>query len=107
MKKYWNEQIKIEVMLPYITQGCTLGHLKAEITIYNDMIWCFGDNSLTWKASTHYGDEHLLFVGKCEPRIEDGHIVAYPTTHKIEVHNTHDGIRPGREQYKAIVIAAA
>lgn len=43
----WNNRIKLEVQLPYITQGCTLDYLKAELNITNEDIWLSG---MYWKA---------------------------------------------------------
>jgi len=104
----WNKKIVVEVKLPYSTQGCTLGHLTAQVEVPADSIWISEDNTFRWKSEQRWGDHRLLVSGKSaikgiDPK--DFRTVCQPTTCKVEVHNTHDGLRNGNEQYRCRVVS--
>ena len=99
MKTYWNDNITIEVKLPYITQGCTLGYLSAKLDITQDDIWLsWGD----WKCCISYGDTKIMLSGKNV--YKNGEVLT--TTHKVKASNTYDGIHHGNEEYKVKILAA-
>ena len=99
----WNNNITIEVILPYVTQGCTLGHATVKINITSEDIWLSGDSkdSLRWKAYIRYGEHPILITGKATTK--DGKTAA-TTTHKVTAWCTCDGMTKGKEQYKAKVV---
>lgn len=57
----WKRFIEIEVSLPFITQGCTLGKWKTKIKITKEDIWFFFD---VWRASVTIGDYKVGIFGK-------------------------------------------
>ena len=91
---YWKNEIKVQVTLPYITQGGTLGNLYPEITITSEDIW-FLDGY--WKAYIAWGDYPILFYGKAT---RNG-----MTTHKVQAFCSCDGTSKGKEEYKVKVIS--
>ena len=99
---YWKNKIVVEVKLPYITQGCTLGYLTAELTITREDIWYVGHDheSRKWKAYVGYGEYPIILSGKAVNSTARGD---RPTTDKIEAWNTADGMEHGREKYKTKV----
>lgn len=99
---YWKNKIVVEVKLPYITQGCTLDYLTAELTVTREDIWYSGYDreSRKWKAYIGYGDYLILLYGKAVNTPEHGD---RPTTCKIEAWNTADGMERGCEKYKTKV----
>ncbi len=100
----WEKKINLEVRLPYVTQGCTLGHLTAKIKILSEDIWFFGHSkdALWWKAYIRYGDYPILVIGKATTT--NGHDFK-TTTHKVSAWCSCDGLTKGKEQYKTKVIA--
>lgn len=102
----WNKFIKVEVRLPYITRGCTLGYSRQDLTIYPDSIWFTGHTSenLRWKAEFWLNNRHILISGKATPKST---YVFNLTSYKLEATNTHDGIRPGNEKYSVKFISCS
>ena len=100
----WNNYITLEVTLPYVTQGCTLGQLTARIHIDMDDIWFSGHDkeSLCWKAYVPYGDYPILVIGKATTT--NGRDFK-TTTHKVSAWCSCDGMTKGKERYKTKVIA--
>ena len=101
---YWNNNITIEVKLPYITQGCTLDYLTAKINITSEDIWFDGHDkdSLCWKAYVHYGDYPILVIGKATTN--NGRDFN-TTTHKVTAWHSWDGMTKGKEQYRRKVLS--
>ncbi len=101
----WNKSITLRVRLPYISQGCTLEYNDADIEVLADSVWFLSADSI-WKSEQHWGDHHLLVIGKATPAgYEDGVFLANHTTHKVRVYNTHDGFTPGNEEYEVKVLS--
>ena len=100
----WNNDITLGVTLPYITQGCTLGHLKAKIQIHTEDIWFDGHDkeSLCWKAYTRYGDHPILIIGKATTNNGRDFIT---TTFKISAWCSYDGMTRGKERYRTKVFS--
>ncbi len=100
----WNKDITLEVTLPYITQGCTLGHLDAKIRILSEDIWFDGHDkdSLCWKAYVRYGDYPILVMGKATTKKGRDFNTS---TYKISAWNTCDGMTKGKEQYRTKVLS--
>lgn len=101
----WNKKINLEVKLPYTTQICTEGTLKANVEILSDAIWVGEDGR--WKADVSWGDNRLLVSGKCNPKgfTKDLIPIVQTTTHKIKVNGTHDGIRANSDEFKCRVVS--
>lgn len=91
----WSNYIKLEVQLPYVTQGCTLGYLKAELKITNEDIWLSG---MYWKAYIKWGDYPILVMGKITTKYN-------LTNYKVSAWCTTDGMTNGKEQYKCRVVS--
>ena len=100
----WNESIRVEVKLPYITHGCTLGRLTAEITITASDIWFSGHDreSRVWKAYVHWGDYPVLIMGKAVNTPKHGD---RQTTCKVGAWCSCDGMIAGKEKYATRVLA--
>lgn len=100
----WNNNIALEVKLPYITQGCTLDHLTAKINVTSEDIWFAGHNksNLCWKAYIPWGDYPILVIGKATTT--NGHD-RRTTTYKVTAWCSCDGMTKGKEQYKTKVIS--
>ena len=100
----WNNNIKIEVKLPYITQGCTLDYLTAKLNITNEDIWFSGHDKegLCWKAYVTWGDYPILVFGKATTN--DGKLFN-TTTYKVTAWCSCDGTNKGKEQYKTRVLS--
>ena len=101
---HWNNNIKIEVKLPYITQGCTLDYLTANLNITNEDIWFSGHDkgNLCWKAYIAWGDYPILIIGKATTN--DGKTFN-TTTYKVTAWCSCDGMTKGKEQYKTRVLS--
>lgn len=94
----WKNNIEIEVRLPYITQGCTLGYYWHYIKLTNEDIWFSGDvDSLRWKADIRRSNLRLLISGKATTK--DGK-TCETTTYKLTAFITYNGINNGLEKYK-------
>ncbi len=103
---YWKKFIKLEVRLPYLTQICTLGHIKAELTITDEDIWRL-DDPWKWKAYIRYGDYGISIWGKAVPK---GAFDFNATTHCIAAWQTCEGKDTpynSAEIYKARVLEYA
>ena len=99
----WNNNIALEVKLPYITQGCTLDHLTAKINVTSEDIWFSGHciENFCWKAYVSWGNYPILIIGKATTK--DGK-TAKMTTYKVSAWSTYDGMTKGK-QYKTKVIS--
>ena len=95
----FNNYITIRVRLPFITPICTLKYKDIDFTINKDCIW-FATCGARWCASACFDDIYLLFSGKLTLSKKG----FSTSTHKIEVSETYDGIRPMEGTYKARVI---
>ena len=104
---YWNKKINLEVKIPYTTQICTTGILKANVEILSDAVW-FGDDG-RWKAYVTWGDNRLLVSGRYVMKGFTKDLPAIPivqtTTYKVKVNGTHDGIRPNDETFRCRVVS--
>lgn len=75
----WKKNIRIEVRLPYITHGCTLGYINAKIDVSISDVWISGN---AWKASISWGEYSLMVSGKATYTTSG---IARPTTYKVSV----------------------
>ncbi len=100
----WKNNISLEVKLPYITQGCTLDYLTANINISSEDIWFSGHDkdSLCWKAYISYGNYPILVIGKATTK--NGRDFS-TTTYKISSWCSCDGMTKGKEQYRTKVLS--
>lgn len=101
---YWKENINVEVMIPYITQGCTIGRLTAKLSITPSDIWFSGNDcdSRVWKAYISWGDYPILIIGKATNTPGHGD---QATTYKVTAWCSCDGMTSGKEQYKTKVLS--
>ena len=93
MANFRNE-ITLRVSFPYVTQGCTLGILNAEITVHADQIWLSGEK---WKAYAPWGNYPILVTGKATRKAN--------TTYKVKAFCSWDGMHESKEEYKVKVIS--
>lgn len=100
----WNKHIRVEVKLPYITQGCTLDYFPQDLDITHEDIWISGHNkeALCWKAYFHVGEYPILIMGKATTK--DGKN-AKTTTYKLSAWCSVDGTNKGKEQYECRIIS--
>ena len=100
----WENNIKLEVRLPYCTQGCTLDYLKAELNISPEDIWFSGNDrdSRVWKAYITWGDYPILVIGKATNTPKKGDI---STTYNVTAWCSCDGMTAGHEQYNVKVLS--
>ena len=101
---HWNNNIEVEVKLPYITQGCTLDYLTANLNVTNEDIWFSGHDkeSLCWKAYIPWGDYPILIIGKATTN--DGKLFN-TTTYKVTAWCSCDGMTKDKERYKTRVLS--
>jgi hypothetical protein len=95
----FNSYITIRVRLPFITRIGTLKYQDIDFTINLDCIW-YEICGSRWCATAWFDDMHLLLSGKLTLSKKG----FSTSTHKIEVSETFDGIRPEEGTYKARVI---
>ena len=97
----WKRKISIEVQIPYVTQGCTIGILRPVIDILDEDVWYSQRGRICWRAYIPWGDHPILVSGKLSLK-RDGSTST--TTCKVRAHCSCDGMTEGKVEYKCRVV---